>query len=181
MRGQTSTSYSRIIKHFYTWHAILATSPLLRLCSDVGVRLRTEITKDKPQKTLLWHVDIKTLRWPFKTPSIVNSLSERITKVLRAENNSRIALSTFAQAEEHGDLPLRVVSDANAINGSHDSTAMDIDNMAITSSPSTSSTEQITMNPTNMSETFTNNPLKRQNSSDEESRVQVSTKRTRPR
>jgi ankyrin repeat protein len=97
------------------------------------------------------------------------------------EQLPRIALSNFAQTEEHGGLPLRVVSDADAINGSHDSTAMDIDTMAITSSPSTSSTERITTNPTNMSETFTNNPLKRQNSSDEESRVQVSTKRTRPR
>ena len=85
------------------------------------------------------------------------------------EQLPRIALSTFAQIEEHGDLPLRVVSDANAINGSHDSTAMDIDNVAITSSPSTSSSEQIRTNPTNMSETFTNNPLKRQNSSGEES------------
>ncbi|PMD65633.1 uncharacterized protein K444DRAFT_183935 [Hyaloscypha bicolor E] len=97
------------------------------------------------------------------------------------EQLPRTALSNFAQTEEHGDLPLRVVSDADAINGSHDSTAMDIDTMAITSSPSTSSTEHITTNPTNMSETFTNNPLKRQNSSDEESRVQISTKRTRPR
>jgi ankyrin repeat protein len=93
----------------------------------------------------------------------------------------RIALSSFAQTEEHGDLPLRVFSDADAISGSHDSTAMDIDNMAIASSPGTSSTQQIMTNPTNMSETFTNNPLKRQNSSGEESRVQASTKRTRPR
>jgi ankyrin repeat protein len=93
----------------------------------------------------------------------------------------RIALSNFAQTEEHGDLPLRVFSDADAINGSHDSTAMDLDTMAITSSPNTSSTQQITTNPTNVSETFTNNPLKRQHSSGEDPRVQVSTKRTRPR
>jgi ankyrin repeat protein len=97
------------------------------------------------------------------------------------EQLPRIALSSFAQTEEHGDLPLRVASDTDAINGSHDSTAMDIDTMAIASSPSTSSTQQITTNPTNMSETFTYNALKRQNSSSEGPRAQASTKRTRPR
>jgi len=97
------------------------------------------------------------------------------------EQPPKIALSNFAQTEEHGDLPLRVVSDADAINGSHDSTAMDIDNMAIASSPGTSSTQQVTTNPTNMSETFTNNPLKRQNSDGEDPQAQALTKRTRPR
>jgi hypothetical protein len=74
-----------------------------------------------------------------------------------------------------------VVSDADAINGSHNSTAMDIDNMAIASSPGTSSTQQVTTNPANMSETFTNNPLKRQNSDGEDPQAQALTKRTRPR
>lgn len=97
------------------------------------------------------------------------------------EQLPRISLSNFAQTEEHGDLPFRVFSEADAINGSHDSTAMDIDTMAIASSPSTSSTQQVTTNPTNMSETFTNNPLKRQNSSGEDPQAQALTKRTRPR
>lgn len=106
----------------------------------------------------------------------------------RIERLSILTTSNFAQTEDHGSLPLRLVQEnldhdlnfEEEINGNNFTTNMDNDRIAESFKQSTASVLRAHFTSTNMSESFASPSLKRQTFNGNDYQLQLSAKRAKP-
>jgi ankyrin repeat protein len=113
-----------------------------------------------------------------------NSSHTFAAKIERLSTNTT---SNFAQTEDHGSLPLRIVQEdldsdhdsEDGINVNNFKTNMGNDRIAGSSKQSTASVLRSHLPPTNISENLASPSLKRQTSNGDESQLQLSAKRAK--
>jgi ankyrin repeat protein len=115
--------------------------------------------------------------------NIAVTIQNAINSAVSANGNHQItgnAVSTFAQTEDHGDLPLRVVQEESPPDGDarSDSSTMDID--VFGTSPVHNTTSIASVFESYVPEAIASISHKRQNSDMDASHLQASTKRNRP-